>query len=205
MEQYSVEDVIKYFNEVVLRAEYSDGDGNSSLVQRWDVPIRYVFEGEYIEEDVKILNELFAELTKIEDFPGISEATPNDVPNLYICFYGRKELDENFLEFVQGESVDGVNRYWYYTDTNDIYEGKIGYLKDLEGDIRKSVLLEEIVNGLGMGDTELREDSIVYQYGSEVTALSDMDWLILKLMYNKRIRCGMDAAQCEEIIRELYY
>ena len=69
----------------------------------------------------------------------------------------------------------------------------------------QSGLLEEMVNCLGLGDSTLREDSIVYQYGSDIKTLSEMDWLIIKLLYNPRIRCGMDAAQCEEVIRELYY
>ena len=106
---------------------------------------------------------------------------------------------------VDGEESYGAAEFWYYTETNEIHTARIGYRTDIDQDTRNSVLLEEIINVLGISDSELRTDSIVYQYGSEVTALSDMDWLILKLMYNKRIRCGMDAAQCEEIIRELYY
>ena len=66
-------------------------------------------------------------------------------------------------------------------------------------------MLEEIVNTLGITDTELREDSIVYQYSNDNLCLSDVDWLILKLLYHPRIECGMDADQCEAVIRELYY
>ena len=32
-----------------------------------------------------------------------------------------------------------------------------------------------------------------------------VDWLILKLLYHPDIKCGMNAQQCEEIIRKLYY
>ena len=35
--------------------------------------------------------------------------------------------------------------------------------------------------------------------------LSDVDWAIIKLLYNPKIQCGMDAAACERVIRELYY
>lgn len=204
-EKYNVEDVIMYFNEVVLNTEYSTGTGDNKLVQRWDVPISYRFVGEYTDEDKLILEELFAELNAIYGFPGVSQTEEAEEPNLYIYFEGREELNDRFLDFLQGEYVDGVARYWYYDDTNDIHTGSIGYWKDMERDVRKSVLLEEVINCLGLGDTDLRQDSIVYQYGSENTDLSEMDWLILKLMYHPRIRCGMGVAECEEIIRELYY
>lgn len=205
MEEYTVEDVICYFNEVVLGTEYSTGDGDSSLVQRWDVPIYYQIEGNASTTDQEILNGLFEELNRIDGFPGIHEAKENEEPNLHIYFEGRQDFDARFLEFLGGEYADGATRYWYYTDTNDIYTGIIGYCTDMPSENMNSVLLEEVVNCLGLGDTTLREDSIVYQYSNETQELSEMDWLILKLMYNQRIRCGMDAMQCEEIIRELYY
>jgi hypothetical protein len=205
MEGYSVEDVLKYFNEVVLDTEYTTGEGDATLVQRWDIAIRYQVIGDFTEKDIAILENFFAELNKVEGFAGVSEATESEVPNLYIYFEDRKAFNDRYSEFLQNEYADGATRYWYYTETNDIYEGTIGYCTDMADEVKDSVLLEEIVNCLGIGDSTLREDSIVYQYGSSVTNLSKMDWLIIRLLYNPRIRCGMDIAQCEEVIRELYY
>lgn len=205
LEEYSVEDVLKYFNEVVLNTEYSTGTGDSTLVQRWDVAIRYRILGDFTEEDVEILEQLFSELNKVEGFPGVCETTENEEPNLYIHFEGREAFNDRFMAFLNSEYADGAARYWYYTETNDIYEGTIGYWKNMDEEIRKSVLLEEVVNCLGIGDSLLREDSIVYQYSNDATTLTEMDWLIIRLLYNPRIRCGMDAVECERIIRELYY
>lgn len=205
LEGYSVEDVLKYFNEVVLNTEYSTGDGDATLVQRWDIPIRYQLVGEFQDKDVEIIETFFEKLNAVKGFAGITKATEKENPNLYIYFEGREAFNNRFLDFIQNEYADGTARYWYYTDTNDIYEGTIGYCIDMDGTTRESVLLEEIVNCLGIGDSTLREDSIVYQYGSDITELSEMDWLIIKLLYHPKIRCGMDVKQCEETIRELYY
>ena len=205
LEEYSVEDVLKYFNEVVLNTEYATGDGDMTLVQRWDVAIRYRVEGDFKKEDIEILEKFFTELNKVDGFAGVFEAKETETPNLYIHFEGRDAFNDRFLDCVNNEYADGAARYWYYTDTNDIYEGTIGYCTDMEGTTRESVLLEELVNCLGIGDSVLREDSIVYQYGSDVKELSEMDWLIIKLLFNPRIRCGMGIAECEEVIRELYY
>lgn len=205
LEDYSVDDVLKYFHEVVLNTEYSTGTGDSTLVQRWDIPICYEIVGDYTDEDVAVLEELFTNLNQMEGFPGVAPAKEDEAPNLYLYFEGREAFNDRFLDFIQNEYADGAARYWYYTDTNDIYEGMIGYWKDMPTEVRKSVLLEEVVNCLGLGDSTLREDSIIYQYSSDATDLSEMDWLILKLLYHPKIRCGMGAPECEEMIRELYY
>ena len=77
---------------------------------------------------------------------------------------------------------------------------------DLDQHTRSSVILEEIYNGLGpLMDTVEREDSIVYQYGSDVTELSDSDWVILKLLYSEEVKAGMDQETCEEVLRSLYW
>ena len=79
------------------------------------------------------------------------------------------------------------------------------YRTDIEQDKRNSIILEEIINVLGISDSELRTDSIVYQYSNENTSLSDIDLLILKLLYHPNIECGMNYSQCEQIIKGLYY
>ena len=205
LEQYSVEEVLRCFNEVVLDAEYSTGAGNASLVQRWDEKIYYYVEGNPTGEDLAKLQTLFGQLNEIEGFPGIQEASNDLEANLYIFFEDREAFDMRFSDFLQGEYANGATQYWYYTDTNNIYLESIGYCTDMPADVRESVLLEEVINGLGLSDSQFREDSIVYQYGDNAKELSDMDWLILKLMYHPKIRCGMDVTECERVIRELYY
>ena len=58
---------------------------------------------------------------------------------------------------------------------------------------------------LGISDTVLREDSIVYQYSDTNTVLSDVDLVILKLLYNPNIQCGMDISACKKVVEELYF
>ena len=101
--------------------------------------------------------------------------------------------------------ADGAVQYWYYNDTNEIYSARIGYRLDIDQYTRNSVLLEEVFNGLGISDTILREDSISYQGFGQVQELSEVDWLILKLLYHPEIRCGMGKDACAEVIRRLYY
>ena len=95
---------------------------------------------------------------------------------------------------------------WYWYDNNVIYDAKIAYREDIPQFTRNSVILEEIYNGLGLvQDTALREDSLIWQGFSEPQNLTEVDELLLKLLYHPEMLCGMNAEECEAVIRSLYY
>ena len=197
----SVEDVILYFNEVCLDAEFSDS-GNATLVQKWDIPIYYTIHGDAADEDLATLENFAAWLNTIEGFPGISEADAPVHTNLTIHFCTEDELVEILGENFYG--TDAGVTFWY--EDNAIYDSTICYRTDLDQYLRNSVILEEIYNGLGpVQDTDLRSDSIIYSAFSEPQSLTEIDELILKLLYHPDILCGMNAEECEAVIRELYY
>ena len=101
--------------------------------------------------------------------------------------------------------TDGGVTFWY-NGANEIYSETIGYRTDISQEVRNSVILEEIYNGLGpIQDTNLREDSIIYSGYTTPQSLTAVDELILKLLYHPDIKCGMNAAQCETVIRKIYY
>ena len=100
--------------------------------------------------------------------------------------------------------LDGAVTFWY--DFNEIYDAVICCRTDIDQYTRNSVILEELYNGLGpIQDTSLRQDSIIYSGFSEPQKLSQMDELLLKLLYHPQLSCGMDAENCEAMIRQLYY
>jgi len=197
----SVEDVIVYFNEVCLDAEFSTG-GNPNVVQKWVSPIRYALHGDYNENDIMAIRAFSQWLNTIEGFPGMAEADSSVSANLDIHYCSQQEMVE-----IMGDTyanLDGAVTFWY--EDNEIYDETICCRNDIDAALRNSVTLEEIYNGLGpVQDTELRSDSIIYSYFSRPQALSDVDKLLLKLLYHPDIHCGMDIEQCESVIRTLYY
>ncbi len=203
--EYSTQQIFDYFEEVVLHTEYSTGSGNSALVQKWNEPLRYCIYGNPTDKDLAVLTDLFAQLNEIAGFPGIHAAADDEPENLTISFLDKESFNESFSEFINGEDAYGATQFWYYTATNEIHTASIGYRTDIDQATRVSILIEEIINMLGISDTVLREDSIVYQYSNDNTALSDVDWIILKLLYDPAIQCSMDADSCSAVIRELYF
>ena len=203
--QYTAQQIMEYFEEVVLDIEYTDGTGDATLVQKWKEPIRYRVFGMPTDEDLAVLETLFAQLNEISGFPGIYAAADEEPGNLTIRFLEPEAFRANFATLLNGEDAYGAVQFWYYTDSNEIYTANVGYRADIDQSTRTSVLLEEIVNMLGITDTIQRTDSIVYQYSNDNTALSDIDWLILKLLYDPAIQCGMGFDSCRAIIQQLYY
>lgn len=202
IEGLSVENVIAYFNEVALDAEFSFGDGDPSRVQKWTAPIYYMVNGSPTDADGAKLREFVAWLNTVEGFPGMYETDTWWKANLDIYFCDYQTMIERLGDDFHG--MDGGVTFWYEND--EIYDAIICYRTDIGQYVRNSVILEEIYNGLGpVQDTWLRTDSIIYAGYSEPQQLTEVDELILKLLYHPDIKCGMDKAACEAVIRTLYY
>ncbi|MBQ5671406.1 MAG: S-layer homology domain-containing protein, partial [Oscillospiraceae bacterium] len=202
IEGLSVEDVIEYFDEVVLDAEFSTGDGDPSRVQEWTAPIYYMIHGSPTEADLVKLREFVAWLNTVEGFPGMYETDDFSKINLDIYFCDFQDMIDHLGDNFYG--ADGGVTFWYEYD--EIYDATICYRTDIGQYVRNSVILEEIYNGLGpVQDTWLRTDSIIYAGYSEPQTLTEIDELILKLLYHPDIKCGMNRAACEAVIRALYY
>ncbi len=202
IEGVSVEDVLLFFNEVCLETEYSYG-GDASLVQKWEQPIYYKVYGDTTPEDLAVLADLSEQLDSIPGFPGFWEAQEEDLVSVPIHFCSAAELVDLMGDDFT-EQHWGATRFWY--EDYVIYDAIICIRNDIGQKERNSIIIEEVYNTLGpMQDTEYRKDSVIYQYSNENLSMSDIDVLLLKLLYDPKIICGMNAAECEAVIRSLYY
>ena len=200
--ELDVEDLILYFNETCLDAEFVNS-GDATLLQKWDDPIYYMIHGDATEEDLAVLESFMTWLNGIEGFPGFVPTEEDFMSDLNIYFCTEQELLDRLGDNFYG--TDGGVVFWY-DGNNVIFDATICYRTDLDQEIRNSVILEEIYNGLGpVQDTWLREDSIIYAGYSTPQALTEIDELILRLLYHPLMQCGMNAEECAAIIRELYY
>ena len=200
--EISADDIIGYFNEVALHSEYATGTGDATLIQKWEQPIYYGLEGDYTQEDMDTIREFADFFNGMTGSPGMYETNDPLQRNLRICFTDSKGIVEilgNHFEY-----ADGGVTYWY--DDDRIYDSTICIATYLEGTQRRSVLLEELYNGSGLSqDTILRTDSLIYAYCDDAQWMTPVDQLLLMLLYHPQIQPGMDAAQCEQVIRTLYY
>ena len=197
--------LMQYWDEVVHQMEYTDGTGNCTVVQKWLEPLVCRIYGEPTEEDLRVLEDFFSQLNALPNFPGIRWANKREHENVALNFLDKADFDAEFFDVVGGEDAWGAAQFWFWTENNKIHDGRVGYRTDIPQEDRSSILLEELINVMGISDTELREDSIVYQHSNLNLELSEVDWLILKLLFHPDIQPGMTAEECHEILAELYY
>ena len=197
----SPDEMVRYFNEVCLDAEFVNS-GNASVLQRWEATICYSIYGDPTDKDKEVLENFVAYLNTIEGFPGIREAEGIWEENLSIYFCDQQELMDRLGSHLW--DVDGAFTFWYNNDI--IYDATICIRTDLDQEVRNSVILEEIYNALGPAqDTDLRQESIIYSGYSIPQALHPIDKVILELLYHPSLSCGMTPAECEPAILSLYY
>lgn len=204
---YGFEEVFEAFREVTLSSEYPTED-YVPVLHRWASPIYYYLTGEYTEADGELIDLFFGLLSYLPGFPGAAKAPDEDHANMLLRFCGEEEFFERISDFLTENEMEGAVEYWYAPETNELVRAEVFYRSDaLTGpEQRTSVLLEEIINGIGAtNDTLYREDSILYQYGSEVTFPSDMDWTIIQMIYDPALRPGMDEEACKEALRGVYW
>lgn len=203
---YTADEVFEYFKEVVLSSEYTENEENSGLVQKWILPIYYSIEGDCSVADKKIITDFINELNQIDGFPKMYPAENGKHSNFIMSFMPSSDLAQKMGGAVNFERSDGISQFWFLLRLNVIYDVRIGYDKSMPKAVRNAVLLEEIVNAIGISnDTETREDSIVYSGYAETDSLSEMDWLILRVLYSGEIKCGMNETECYEVIKRIYY
>jgi len=199
--EFDADYVIQCFREVSLDAEFVNG-GDASLLQKWMIPIRYVIHGTPTQEDLATIQDFAQWLNALPGFPGMEETADPLAANLQIYFCSYEELLNRMGDQFVG--CDGGVTFWYLD--NEIYDATICIRNDLDQQLRNSVILEEIYNGLGpVQDTLLRPDSVIASVYSSPQALTPMDELILELLYHPEMICGMTAEECEAVIRRLYY
>ncbi len=202
---YSSEEIIKYFGDVALQTEFAGSTNNSDLLRRWGEPIRCFIYGEPTSEDLLLIDSLFEELNSISGFVGIGITDKAEDANVRVHFVAGEEYDTLASQYVRGSS-DGFATCWYYTDSNLYYEAEVGICMDVTQTTRNSVILEELVQMLGLlNDSYLYADSIFYQSFNEPQWPSDLDWIMVQLLYHPSIKPGITYEECAELLPHILY
>lgn len=186
---YTAEQIINYFCDVALGAEYGDASEN---VIKWVEPFTYYIEGESTDADLAQINALIEAINRVPGFPGMSETGSAESADLTIHF-----VDADGIIAATGNSYNGyVNIWWsdYCIENGDIY-----YRTDITQELRNAVIVEELCQSLGLlTDTYDHPESIFYQYHTDTAWPTTLDWAVIQLLYRSEITPGMD----EEAVRE---
>lgn len=200
---YSAEEILSYFEEVALHAEYYDGEDAPQELRRWKDKMVCAIVGTPTDEDRALLERLFEELNAIPHFPGICFESEDDEANITMHFERGKAYDRLAAEHVAGPT-DGFATCWYQPSEYVYFRAEIGIRADIDQTVRNSVILEELIQSFGlMNDSYLHDDSIFYQDYNEPQWPSELDWILVDLLYRPELSPGMAVEECRDILMDM--
>ena len=173
-------------------------DTNCQL-RRWEDTIRIYVSGSPANDDLQQLDAFIME---------IATHCPN-MPNIRIV---NNEYDANIVLYygplnTLGDHVDYYHEgnwgsFSYYFTSYIMTSGKVGIATDVNTtDSKRHLLREELIGVFGLtNDHNDYSDSILYQEWTTVGQLSEVDWLMLNMLYDPDLRCGMSADEVYNIL-----
>jgi len=221
---YSNSQLLRNFLSIALQAEAADDvDAEGGIaISKWDAPVRYRLAGAQVRDRVQIaaLSQHLASLTGLD----IREAGEVERYNMDIRFvpqgFRGAEVGELLATQWLGPNVARLAEGWrdYETDrcfaltTRDPVSGVTGtahiFIKDeLPLIWRETCIIEEMTQSLGLLNDDPRASPSIFNDDGVYQALTSHDELLLRILYDPRIRSGMRRSGvvplAEQVIADL--
>lgn len=186
--KYQALDCLKYCG---FGAEYNSV---SDALTRWEDDINIYVTGSPTQSDLQMLDDFIMQLSfRVQFLPPIARVSQESQANIVIYYGPLNTLPEHVSEYVEGN----WGMFTYYMRSNVRYKAEIGIASDVTSQQQRNhLMMEELVGALAMAnDHDLYSDSIVYQPWTEVQQLSEIDWLMINMIYHPDLRVGMSYAE----------
>jgi hypothetical protein len=188
-------DELDYFVELACHQEY----GSAKNITKWNDEIRIDVHGFPNKKDKLTLQNVICEIDSLTG-DDLTIAINKNKSNLEICFYPHE-----FFNFIESHYVPGNLGYFYiyWNDQGEITKGKIlistNKLKQIE---RNHIIREELTQSLGLlNDLNKYSDSIFYQDWTTTQTYSDIDKLMIQLLYQPFIKPNMTQQEIYDLFR----
>ena len=184
--------------ECAFRSEYGEMSGGGPMT-RWDQDIKIYVGGQPTAEDLAFLKDFIMQLSfRVPLLPPIYMVPSRSEANMTIYYVPLDEMSQHVSDYVEGNW--GFVSFFYRDYCN--YRAEICVATDVTTQTdRNHIVMEEIVGGLGLGnDHYVYADSIIYQPWTDVQQLSEVDWLMLNMVYSPVTLPGMTFGQVYDAI-----
>lgn len=183
-------------------AEYEDTTGGH--LTRWEDSIRLYVGGHPTRADLEELDDFLLELAlRVPLLPNITRTNREAEADITIYYVPLSSVGSYVRNYVEGNW--GYFNF-FHNGAYQRYKGLIAIATDVTNQRQRNhIMREELVGVLALGnDHELYEDSIVYQPWTEVQDLSEVDWLMLNMIYSPYVSCGMTYEQAYAALYSVY-
>lgn len=192
-ERVNLKSLIEQFNSVVFVHEHGKTGREAKPLVKWMGPIIYSPSGRLKKSQAK---HLFGVIKQIKALTKLDMRLPKkgEKPRLIIYYKPRAELEKKFKKGINCLGKLGVSKDF------EIIRGR-AYIPSDRPDKTAHCAVEETVQLFGLtNDSTLMKNSIFYEK-SKRTSLSITDQILLKALYDKRLRPGMNKEEAQPILR----
>lgn len=186
------------FDIAALSMEFPGAGAQQGHLLRWEGGIRVYVSGKPTRQDRNTLDTLLLNLAlRVPTMPNITLTENAGAANMHVYFVPLRQLKDCIPGYVEGNW--GM---FHYTYSNwRINEAWIGIATDVtDQQSRNHLIQEEIIGALGLpNDHYLYSDSIVYQPWTTVQQPSELDWLMLNMVYSPLVSPGMEKDELHTI------
>lgn len=221
--RFSNNDLVHNFYRIALFTEANPGTGtslsnaaNPDQISRWEGPIRYWTLGRGVTpKDEEIIETLMA---RIQTLTGLEIVPDPQDPNFVISVTTPDERDagSEMLGEINANLRDTFDA-WRRSPTwicgawlgapqrtpNKLAVAFVFIGDEITGLSRQSCFEEEIVQSLGLRNDDPRVRPSIFNDDEEFALLTDHDEFLLRILYDERLRPGMNADQAMPLVRQI--
>ena len=175
-------------------------NGQGTLLTRWEDTIKIHVSGSPSQSDLSELDEFIMECaTHCPNMPNIRLVDSENQANVTIWYGPLDQLQYHSEYYVEGNW--GFFSYWY-NGQYQMSRGEIVIATDVNTtDSKNHLLREELMGVFGLtNDQSVYSDSILYTEWTTTQELSDVDWLMLNMLYDPDLAAGMSAREARGIL-----
>ena len=192
---------LECFMTCAFSVEFSGDKNNvSKILTRWEETIKICVTGSPSNDDLRQLDRFIMDIaTHCPNMPNIRVVKNERDANLTVYYGPLKELSKHLDVYREGNW--GAFSYTY--SQGRMISAKVAIATDVNWkESKRHLLMEELVGTFGLtNDHYAYSDSILYQEWTTVGELSEVDWLMLNMLYDPDLSCGMSAKKAYDILR----
>lgn len=225
---YTDTQLARNFVRIALFDEYvSDGDllrarATASQLSRWNGPVRMAVEfGDTIPTDQRAIDraEVAKYASRLARITGHPITVSNTNPNFHVMFLNegdRRGSEARLRQLVPGIAPSSMRAILglpanqlcivvaFSEAGKSTYTKAIAVIRGEHPDLlRKSCIHEELAQGLGLPNDSPAARPSIFNDDEEFGLLTTHDEMLLRMLYDPRLRNGMDAAEAAPIVRQI--
>ncbi|MGR3322557.1 MAG: DUF2927 domain-containing protein [Pseudooceanicola sp.] len=227
---YSARDLARNFERIALYDEYARGGGLRAVsdapshLRRWTAPVRIAISyGDSVPRDIRMTDRavISAYANRLARITGHSVTmSPQAAANFHVLVMGEDDRAEalarikRIVPTISDGSLDIFRTLprsihclvvaFSGSGTDYEYRRAIAFVRAEHPDLmRRSCYHEEMAQGLGLANDSPEARPSIFNDDDEFALLTTHDEMLLKMLYDPRLKPGMTPPQARPIIEEI--